>query len=55
MRSITITYQYDGDEETWRAAIDDFVGALNADPVIADKFAYQVAVADVDVIGRGAR
>lgn len=46
MRSITITYQYDGDEAEWRAAIDGFINALNADAAISDKFSYQVAVAD---------
>ena len=46
MRGITITYQYDGDEQVWRAAIDGFIGALNNDPVVSDKFSYQVSVAD---------
>lgn len=46
MRSITITYEYSGDETVWREAIDGFIAALNADPVTAKKFSYQVAVAD---------
>ena len=46
MRCITITYQYDGDESLWRAAIDGFITALNDDSAIADKFNYQVSVAD---------
>ncbi|MEP2531135.1 hypothetical protein [Shimia sp.] len=45
MRSITITYQYDGDELVWQQAIDGFVNALDADPDAA-RFSYQVAVAD---------
>jgi hypothetical protein len=46
MRCITITYQYSGDEARWRAAIDDFLAAIAADPVTAEGFSYQVAVAD---------
>lgn len=46
MRSITITYDYAGDETAWRAAIDAFITALNDDPVAAENFSYQVAVAD---------
>ncbi len=46
MRSITITYQYDGDESVWRTAIDGFIAALNGDAEIAGKFSYQVSVAD---------
>ncbi len=46
MRCITISYQYDGDEAVWRAAIEGFIGALNGDTAIAGKFNYQVCVAD---------
>lgn len=46
MRSITITYEYSGDEVAWRATIDEFIAALNGDSVAAEKFSYQVAVAD---------
>ena len=46
MRGITITYKYSGDEETWQAAMTDFIEAINNDPAIASKFTYQVAVAD---------
>ncbi|GAA6209083.1 hypothetical protein NBRC116601_23760 [Cognatishimia sp. WU-CL00825] len=45
MRSITIRYEYDGDEAPWRAAIQGFITALNADPK-AQQFNYQVAIAD---------
>lgn len=46
MRAITITYEYDGDEAVWRAAIDGFISALNSDAEIAGKFSYQVSVAE---------
>ena len=48
MRSITITYQYDGDEAVWHSEIDRFINALNNDPDIAAKFSYQVSIADDD-------
>ena len=37
MRGITITYRYDGDEAPWRAAIDQFLSAIDADPALAGK------------------
>lgn len=46
MRGITITYQYDGDEAEWKAAINTFIAAIDNDPAAAGKFTYQVAVAD---------
>ncbi len=46
MRSITITYEYSGDDAPWRAAIDGFITALNDDAKIPGTFSYQVAVAD---------
>lgn len=46
MRGITITYAYDGDEENWREVTKVFIAAIDADPVAAGKFTYQVAVAD---------
>lgn len=46
MRSITITYEYSGDESIWRAAVDAFISALDADAAISAKFSYQVSVAD---------
>jgi hypothetical protein len=45
MRSITITYEYAGEQGPWQDAIDAFIDALNADPK-AVRFSYQVAVAD---------
>lgn len=45
MRGITITYDYSGDEAPWRAAIQDFIDALDGDPGAAN-FSYQVSVAD---------
>lgn len=46
MRGITITYEYDGDEQAWRAAMQTFISAIDDDPAVAGKFNYQVAVAD---------
>lgn len=46
MRCITITYEYSGDDAPWRAAIDDFINAVNSDGAIDGIFSYQVAVAD---------
>ena len=46
MRSITIRYQYEGPEENWREMVDAFITALDADPDVAGKFEYQVAVGD---------
>ena len=46
MRGITITYAYDGDETDWQQATGAFIAAINADPAVAGKFTYQVAVAD---------
>lgn len=46
MRGITITYKYSGDETEWKAAIDEFISALDNDADLAGRFTYQVAVAD---------
>lgn len=46
MRAITISYTYTGDEATWRAAIDAFIAAVDADPAASGRFVYQVAVGD---------
>ena len=45
MEGISIRYRYDGDEATWRAAVDGFIEAVNADPDIRGKFSYAVSVA----------
>ena len=45
MHGISIRYRYDGDEATWRAAIDGFVDAINRDPDIGGKISYAVSVA----------
>ncbi len=45
MDGVSIRYKYDGDEVTWRAAIDAFIDAVNADPDIGGKFSYAVSVA----------
>ena len=45
MRGITITYDYSGDEAPWRAAMQAFIDALDADPGAAN-FSYQVSIAD---------
>ncbi len=42
MHGITILYEYSGDEEKWRATIDEFIAALDADKEIAGKFHYRV-------------
>ncbi len=46
MRCITINYRYDGPEDEWRRAIDDFIAALDGDAEVAGRFNYQVATAD---------
>ncbi|WP_127112827.1 hypothetical protein [Shimia sediminis] len=46
MRSITITYEYSGQDAPWRAVIDAFISALDSDDGIPGTFTYQVAVAD---------
>jgi len=46
MRGITITYEYDGPEAAWTEAMQSFISAIDADPEVAGKFTYQVAVAD---------
>lgn len=43
MRSITVWYDYDGDDAAWRAVIDPFIAAINSDENIAGKFTYQVS------------
>ena len=44
MRSITITYEYAGDDAPWRALIDAFVDALNSDVSSANERALQSMV-----------
>lgn len=46
MRSITITYEYAGDDAPWRALVDAFISSLDSDTEIPGTFSYQVAVAD---------
>ncbi len=46
MRGITITYDYDGPEAAWTAAVQAFIDSINADPDVAGRFTYQVSVAD---------
>ena len=46
VRTITITYDYSGDEAAWEALTDAFVRALDGDPETGGKFTYQIAVAD---------
>ncbi len=45
MRTITITYDYDGDEQAWTGTCEAFINAVSSDPD-AQGFSYQVAVAD---------
>ena len=45
MDGVSIRYRYDGDEAAWRAAIDEFIDAVDADPDISGKFSYAVSVA----------
>ncbi|MHA1565830.1 MAG: hypothetical protein ACTSX7_11010 [Alphaproteobacteria bacterium] len=45
MDGISIRYKYDGDEATWRAAIDAFIDAVDDDPDVGGKFSYAVSVA----------
>jgi len=51
MHGILIQYNYDGDEGTWLAAMEDFVAAIDADPALRGKFSYRVNVA-ADGVGR---
>ena len=46
MRGITVTYEYDGPEESWAEAIKTFISAIDANPEVAGKFTYQMSVAD---------
>lgn len=45
MDGVSIRYSYDGDETVWRAAVDAFIEAVNADADIRGKFSYAVSVA----------
>ena len=45
MDGVSIRYLYEGDEAAWRAAVDAFVDAIDADPDIGGKFSYAVSVA----------
>jgi hypothetical protein len=51
MYGILIQYTYDGDEEPWLAAVEEFVTAIDADPALRGKFGYRVNVA-ADGVGR---
>jgi len=39
---IVITYDYDGDEADWQAAVDGFIADIDADPRLKGRFTYQV-------------
>ncbi len=45
MNGILIQYDYDGDEGAWLAAVEDFVAAIDDDPVLRGRFSYRVNVA----------
>ena len=45
MDGISVRYRHDGDEQTWRDAIDAFIDAVDADPDISGKFSYAASVA----------
>ncbi len=51
MDGILIQYDYSGDEVPWRAAVEEFTGEIDADPVLKGKFSYRVSIA-ADGIGR---
>jgi hypothetical protein len=51
MFGILIQYDYDGDEGSWMAAVEEFVGAVDADPALRGKFAYRFNIA-ADGVGR---
>jgi len=51
MFGILIQYDYSGDEGDWRSAVEQFVGAIDADPALAGKFEYRVNIA-ADGVGR---
>ncbi len=44
MEGIVIRYEYQGDEENWRTAVDGFIANINNDAEIAGKFRYSVNV-----------
>ncbi len=45
MDGISIRYSYGGDETVWRAAVDAFMEAVDADAEVRGKFSYAVSVA----------
>ena len=51
MFGILIQYDYSGDEADWKSAVDQFVGAINADAALQGKFEYRVNIA-ADGVGR---
>ncbi len=51
MYGILIQYDYDGDEAAWLSAAEDFVAAIDNDPVLRGKFSYRVNIA-ADGVGR---
>ena len=44
MFGIVVEYDYSGDESEWRDAIDNFIGHINADDRLKDRFSYQVNI-----------
>lgn len=46
MGGLLIEYVYEGDEASWTAAIEAFLGAIAADPKLAGRFRYLVFVKD---------
>ncbi len=45
MYGILIRYTYSGDEDAWRAAVDNFIAAINGDAELGGRFSYSVNVA----------
>ncbi len=43
-QGIVIEYDFSGDEQAWRAAVDDFLKEIAADPALAGRFHYEVNV-----------
>ena len=50
MDGISIRYDYNGNEDEWREAVNTFIDAVNDDPDIAGKFHYAVSVAGDGVL-----
>lgn len=44
MNGIVVEYDFSGDEDQWREAIDEFISQINADEKLKGRFSYQVNI-----------